>query len=67
MAVDKLSDADTTKVRRDSGELEPFMLNITHSTEPPNTLPFNHLIGTNRQPNRELYRINVLEALGLSQ
>ena len=25
-----LSDAETTKLRRDSGDLEPFMLNTTH-------------------------------------
>ena len=45
-AVDNSSDAETTKVERDSGELEPFMLNTTHSIESPNRLPLSHLIGT---------------------
>ena len=40
-----LSDAETTKVRRDSGELEPFMLNTTHSIESLNRLPPSHPIG----------------------
>ena len=49
-----LSDAETTKVRRYSGDLEPFMLNTTHLIESPNRLPPSHLIGTDRQPNRQM-------------
>ena len=49
-----LSDAETTKVRRDSGGLEPFMLNTIHSIESPNRLPPGYLIGTGRQPNRQM-------------
>ena len=56
-AVDNSSNAETTKVRRDSGELEPFMLNIIHSIESPNRLPLSHPIGTSGQPSRQLYRI----------
>ena len=56
-AVGKVSDAETTKVRRDSGELEPFMLNTTHLIESPNRLPPSHLIGTDRQPNRQIYSV----------
>ena len=54
MAVDKLSDAETTKVRRDSGELEPFLLNTTHLIESPKGLPPRHLIGADRQPDRQM-------------
>ena len=41
-----LSNAETTKVRRDSRELEPLMLNTTHSIESLNRLPLSHPIGT---------------------
>ena len=53
--IDLLSDAETTKVRRDSGELEPFMLNTIHLIESPNRLPPGYLIGTSRQPSRQMY------------
>ena len=49
-----LSYAKTTKVRRDSGELEPFILNTIHLIESPNRLPPSYLIGTGRQPNRQM-------------
>jgi hypothetical protein len=42
------SDTETTKVRRDSGELEPFMLNTTHLIELLNRLLLSHPIGTSR-------------------
>ena len=54
-AVGKVSDAETTKVRRDSGELEPFILNTTHLIELPNRLLPGYLIGTSRQPSRQIY------------
>jgi hypothetical protein len=50
-----LSDAETTKVRRDSGELEPLMLNTTHSIESLNRPPLSYPIGTSGWPNRRLH------------
>jgi hypothetical protein len=41
-----LSNIEITKVRRDSGELEPLMLNTIHSIKSLNRLPLSHPIGT---------------------
>ena len=56
-----MSDAETTKVRRDLGELEPFILDTIYLIESPNRLPPGHLIG------RYIVCVNMPEALGPSQ
>ena len=56
-----MSDIEITKVRRDSGELEPFILDTIHLIESPNRLPPSYLIG------RSVVCVNMPEVLGPSQ
>jgi hypothetical protein len=43
-----LSNIETTKVRRDSGELEPLILNTIHLIKSLNRLLLSYPIGTSR-------------------